>query len=204
MNMQVWVGGNLPESALEELIDELRDDKVKLIDGWDHGDDVEEIEKLLRDFKEPNSIEFEFEMEYEQDGTPATTLNLDHYCQRHGLTIKKLLPPCTNDEGEHANECYYYWAPGMSAAEYIPTSGEGDISLLQKDVLELLDACTALSQRPLSDMPLLINDKDDVTRLYAKASMADKSFPEIFRELLISRVGHEEVGCPEFKIIPGR
>jgi len=202
--MQVWVGGNLPESALEEFIDELRDDKVKLIDGWDHGDDVEEIEKLLRDFKEPNSIEFEFEVEYEHDGTVSNTLNLDGYCQRHGLTIKKLMPPCTNEKGEHANECYYYRAPGMSNPEYIPTDGDSDISMTQKDVLELLDACTALFSRPLSDMPLLINDKDEVTRLYAKASLAGKSFPEIFRELLISRVGHEEVGCPPFKIIIGR
>ena len=92
----------------------------------------------------------------------------------------------------------------MSGPEYIPTSGEGDITLVQKDVLDLLDACTALSQRPLSDMPLLIHDKDDVTRLYAIASMAGKTFPEIFRELLVSRVGHEEVGCPPFRIISGR
>ena len=202
--MKVWVGGNLPESALEELIDELWDDDVKLIDGYDHDKDKEEIEKLIRDFKEPNSIEFQFEVEHEHDGTIANTLNLDDFCQRHGLTIKKLLPPCTNEEGEHGNECYYYRTPGMSGPEYIPTSGEGDITLVQKDVLDLLDACTALSQRPLSDMPLLIHDKDDVTRLYAIASMAGKTFPEIFRELLISRVGHEEVGCPPFKIITGR
>jgi len=92
----------------------------------------------------------------------------------------------------------------MSNPVYIPTDGEGEISMRQRDVLELLDACTALSQRPLSDMGLLINDKDDVTRLYAIASLAGKSFPEIYRELLVSRVGHEEVGCPPFRIIPGR
>jgi len=201
MKMTVWVGGNLPESALPDLVEALQGNELLLIDGDDVTQDT--TETLLRDFKEPNSIELEFELECEQDGSVDPALDLDVYCETHRLTIKKLLPPCVSQYGEHNNEGLYYQTPGMSNPVYIPTDGEGEIVMRQRDVLDLLDACTKLSHRPLSDMPLLINDTDEVTRLYAKASLAGKSSPEIYWELLVSRVGHEEVGCPPFRIIPG-
>lgn len=203
MKMKVWVGGNLPESALPELVETLRDDGVKLVDGWDSEQDP--IEQLLRDFKEPNSIEFEFDIDIDRStGNPVDTLDLDDYCQKHQLSYKKLIPPSTTSEGEHLNECIQYWQPGMDDRVYISTDGESEVTVRQADVLELIDLCWALSQRPLSDMPLLIHDPVPTNRLYAKACMAGKPFNEILKELLISLVGHEEVGCPPFKIIIGR
>lgn len=200
--MKVWVGGDLPESAIPDLVEALKDGQVQLIEGWDATQ--EPVEKLIRDFKEPNSIELEFDVDRDMDGTVTVSLDLDTYCETHGLTIKKLLPPCVDSQGNHNNEGLYYWQPGMDNPMYIPTDGEGEIILLQKDALELHEQCWTLSQRPLSDMGLLINDSDDVTRLYAIASMAGQTFPEIYRDLLVSRVGHEEVGCPPFRIIQGR
>jgi len=203
MKMIVWVGGDLPESAIPELVETLQDDRVQMIDGW--GVEQDPIETLIRDFQEPNSIELEYDVDYEMDGSVAVTLELDDFCEKHGLTYKKLLPPAVNSSEEHHNECYFYWKPGMTPGpECIPTDGEGEIVMKQSDVLELFDTCWALSLCPLSDMPLLINDKDDVTRLYAKDSLAGRHFNEIFKELLVSRIGHEEVGCPPFVIIKGR
>lgn len=200
--MKVWVGGNLPESVLSKLVETLQDDQVQLIDGWDPIQDS--IENLLREFKEPNPIEFVFEAELDRStGTPTGTLNLDDFCQEHDLTYRKLLSPGTSGE-EHYNECYLYWQPGMEDAVYIPTNGEGEITVVQSEVLELHEQCWELSQRPLTDMPLLINDGNAIAKFYAKASMAGKSFNKIFKELLISHLGHEEVGCPPFKIVHGR
>lgn len=203
MKMQVWVGGNLPESLMEELIDELKEDidcdSLKLIDGW--GVEQDPIETLIRNFKEPNSIEFEYDIDTDMNGEIHSITALDNFCKRHGLTIKKLMPPCVSD-GKHYNEAYYYYSPEKECC--IETNGDGEVSLDQTATLLLHEQCWALSLRPQEEMPLLINDEDEVTRLYAKASIAGQPFNEIFKQLLITRVGNEIPECPPFKIIPGR
>ena len=201
MKLQVWIGGNLPESALPELVETLQEDSVQLIDGW--GVEQDPIEKILRDYQGNEPLELEFEADYDLDGIPGT-MELDDYCEKCGLTLKKLLPPSVSSHREHLNECYYYQAPGMDGPTYTPTDGEGEVVMRQSDVLELLDACQTLSKRPLDDMPLLINDEDEVTKLYAKASMAGQEYEEIFKDLLITRLGHTKIELPPFKIIQGR
>jgi hypothetical protein len=201
MEIRYWVGGNLPESLLPELIETLQDDEVSMIEGTSvpEGDS---IENLLKSYHMKNSIEIEFNIDYDMDGELHDKTTLDKFCTEHGLTFKKLMPPVVSDG--HYNECIYYWTPGMGSVVCIPTDGEGNYVLDQTSTLVLFDECWALSQRPVSDMPLLVNDKKDVPRLYATACLAGKSFDQIFKELLLSQVGHEETVCLPFKIIKGR
>jgi hypothetical protein len=204
MRMQVWIGGNLPESALPDLIeileDSVADDSLNLIDGW--GIEQDTIENLIRGHKDPNTIELEFKIEKGMDGEVHTCVDLDNFCQSHGLSIKKLLPPYAGDEG-HCNECYYVRLPGDDGPRCIPTDGLGNVEVKQSDVIELFDKCWALHQRPLEDMGLLINDKDSVVSLYAKATLAHRPFEIIFKELLTTWVGNEIPDLPDFKIVAG-
>ena len=201
--MTVWIGGDLPESALPELIEtiqeDINNDILRLIDGW--GVEQDSVENMIKGFKEPNSIEFGYEIDYGPDDCLDIGTSLEDFCEAHNLTVKKRIPPCVSD-GKHYNEAYYVRAQGKT--EVIATDGEGEIALNQTATLNLFDKCWALSQLSLEEIPLLINDKDEETRLYAKATLLNKPFNEIFKELLLQRVGHEEVGCPPFKIITGR
>jgi len=200
MKMFVHVGGDLPESALPDLLEALREDEVLLVDG----DDPElNTEDQIRAFKFNNSIEFIFDICKGMDGEIHVGVELDGFCKQHGLTYKKLLPSTTSDDDEHLNECYYYYRPGDDEV-CIPTDGEGNIVISQQDTIELLDACWALYQRPLEDMSLLINDKDEVTKTTALSRLSGKTFDVTFKELLLTRVGHAPISCPPFRIIPGK
>jgi hypothetical protein len=202
MKMQVWVGGCLPESALDELIEVLKDDDVKLVDGDTPAHDKHQI----LDFNLPNSIEFEFEPDTDMSTwMPAVDLNLDDFCKAHGLSIKKRTPPCTGPDGEHYNEALSYWLPGMDRFDTIPTNGEGDVSVDQNAVITLFDQLWDLQSKiQVDECPLHINDNDIVIATYAKNVMAGKPFNEIFKELLKSQVGHEEIEIPPFQIIKGK
>jgi hypothetical protein len=203
MKMTVWVGGGLPESKLPKLLEVLRDDNVKLIDGYNP--DLDSPQQLL-DFNTPNSIEFEFEPDIDmRTWAMSVDLSLDDFCRDNNLAFKKRIPPCVGPDDEHWNEALSYWAPGMQNIDIIPTDGEGEITVRQNDTLELFDQLWALHKSlTIDDCPLHINDQNHVTATYAKNVMAGKPFDEIFKELLKSQVGHEEIEIPPFKIIKGK
>lgn len=201
MSMTVWVGGRLPESALPDLLEALRCDELIHVDG----DDPDlKSEDQLRAFNLPNPIEFEYDIDLDMSGGTSTVLELDDFCETHKLSIKKLLPPCTSSDNERFNEAIYYRTPGMDHGITVLTDGSGDITMRQSDVLEFFDTLYALSHRPISDMPLLINDPSAIIREYANERLAGKSFPETFKTLLIRHVGHEIPGLPPFEIIKGQ
>ena len=207
MKMQVWVGGCLPESALPELVEAIQADNATLIDGW--GVEQDPIDQLIQNFKEPNSIEFEFEIDIDRStGAPATDLNLDDICKKYKLTFKKLMPPGIADAGEHFNECIYYWDPNDpdSDTAYVMTDGEGEPAISQAATLSLHEKLWRLysTDLPQDDCPLHVNDKDGDVSLFAKARLAGKDFGTIFKEILLKRVGHDEINMPPFTIQKGK
>lgn len=205
MKIQVWVGGCLPESAIPELVETLQDDQIQLIDGW--AAEQETIDHLIKNFKAPNSIELGFDIDIDgSTSAPDTDLNLDDYCKAHNLHIKKLLPPGRTSDGENFNECLFHWAPGMDFPDSIMTNGEGATAIDQAATLTLHEKLWRLysKDKPLDDCPLHVNDKDGDVSLFAKARLAGKDFGEIFKEILLKRVGHEEIDMPPFTIQKGK
>jgi hypothetical protein len=197
MSMIVLVGGDLPRSALDELVETLEHDKLQMI-----GDDYAEgISKQLLALDASTPVELQFELD---SGGPVATLHLDDFCKKHGLPYRKNIPPYVGDCGENYSECVYYWVPGMEEQVIVMVDDDGEVVCGQGAVLNLFNQLWDLHQRPLSDMPLLINDEDVVTVEYAKATMAGRTFDEIFRDLLVRRIGGTIPDLPPFRIIQGR
>jgi hypothetical protein len=208
MKQVVRIGGSLPESAVQELIQVLQDDQVKLIEGEQAS--LEEIQERLRAYvgsanKAQLPVELEFELEYDMDGEVHPELQLDDFCKEHNLTFKKVLPPCVGGFGEHYNECICYWEPGMDNEISIPTDGDQHHVVRLDDVQVAFEALWRAHRLvPEDEYPLHVNSDNSYTKFYALERMAGKDFGQIFAEYLLTKIGHEERACPPFTIIKGK
>lgn len=200
MIMKFYLGGDIKESLLPALIQTLKDDEIQKI----NGNPVEDlsVEELHGHSGLPLALEFEMPIDM-STMAPCPDLNLDEFCVEHDLHYIKVLPPCSNSEGENANEETMYWSPGMDRPNSYMSSEEYPV-IDQRNLFTYLDYMWAAKEKAESDPPLYINDENDYVRRYANEILAGKSFPEILKDYLMDILGTRPRNFPPFRIIKGQ
>jgi hypothetical protein len=175
MGMHIDIGGVLPASLINELLEAINDEIGERVGG---PDTEAELRETLSTMETPDTIRWDGLSNY------GMCDDVTAFCRKHGLSY------IHHSEANGEYDAYtYYWVPGMDGQEAIQSDSGGNCMVDADKVRPLADFLLALARDGEKALPLFLNtDHDELKKLVTKGLKNYKrmlnDLPKVINRLL--------------------